>query len=174
MAHTHVSLGQCQAVFHAAGTGGQMIIEHNQTSKGAPDPNSLTAAIRGAGPGSPWDGAHFCQDDWHVLLQGDIEGGDASFTQQDAQNIINGLKMVLTLDGSPLHTTQTATMPFLNPAGHGLTVQNAWWFQVGEFFPPNSLSVGQHQLDVSLSDPTGLIYQQSTTFFIDAAGTGGC
>ena len=84
MAHNKVSKGDCEAVFEAAGTGGQMIILHNKVNQSAPDPNSLTAAIRGAGPGSPWDGAHFCREDWHVLLQGDIDGGDANFNRQDA------------------------------------------------------------------------------------------
>jgi hypothetical protein len=177
MAHNKVSRGDCEAVFHTAGTGGQMIILHDKVAEDPPppDPNSLTAAIRVAGPGSPWDGAHFCEDDWHVILRGDVEGGDESFTEQDAKQIIEGLQFAFTLDGNPLlQIERTAMEPFLNPESRGF--QNAWWFQQGQFFEPNSpsLSVGSHQVDVTLSGPTGVIYQQGITFFIDAPGTGAC
>ena len=77
----HITKGDAQAVFEAAGTGGQMLMRHDKDSPGAPNPDPLRASIRPIAS-SPWDGAHFCQEDWHVILQGDVEGGDKPFTKQ--------------------------------------------------------------------------------------------
>jgi hypothetical protein len=38
---------------------------------------------------------------------------------------------------------------------------------------PDDLSVGQHELSVSITDPTGTA-DNGITFFVDPAGTGSC
>lgn len=166
-----ISRGDAEAVFQAAGTGGQMLILHTKVSPGAPNPDPLRASIRPI-VGSQWDGAHFCQEDWHVILQGDVEGGDKSFTKQDAQQIMDGIQIVLTLDGKSLQTTRTAIKRFTNPEARGF--QEAWWFAEGRLMAPTDLGVGSHQLDLTESDPSGQVDQHGITFYIDAAGTGAC
>jgi hypothetical protein len=167
-----ISRGDAQAVFEAFGGGGRAVLQHNSAAEGAPaDFFGSHGSIRPFA-GSPWDGAHFCQEDWHVILIADIEGGGPSFTEQDAQQIMQGLQIAFTLDGNSLQTSRTAIKRFLNPQPFGL--QEAYYFQEGQLQSPTDLSVGSHQLDVTISDPSGQVFQSGITFFIDAAGTGAC
>ncbi len=168
---TRISRGDAEAVFEAAGTGGQILLRHSTVVPGAPNPGGLRASIRPI-PDSPFDRAHFCQQDWHVILQGDIEGGDKPFTKQDAEQIMNSLQIVLTLDGEPLQTTRTAVKRFDNPEGRGL--EEAWWCAWGHLLAPDDIKVGSHQLDVTITDASGDVSQQGITFVIDAKDTGVC
>lgn len=70
--------------------------------------------------GEDADGAHFCAEDWHVILAADIEGGDASFTHNDAERIMQGLDLSFTLDGTALPTTRSAIKRMLNPELFGV------------------------------------------------------
>jgi hypothetical protein len=153
----------------AGGSGSGVRCRTRVTIVTLPNPGWTNDLDRGedrgsVGPGSPWEGVHFCEDDWRVILQGDIEGGDASFKEQDARQIIDGLQFTFTLDGKPLKDTRwTAMRRFLNPPGHGRPYENAWYFQQGQF-APNILSVGSHRVDVTQTGPTGVIYTQGITF----------
>ena len=168
-----ITRGDVQAVFEAFGGGGLAVIQHSAVAQGAPaDFLGSHGSIRPFG-GSPWDGAHFCEQDWHVILIADIEGGDASFKQQDAETIMQGLDIAFFLDGSPLPTTRTAVKRFSNPERFGLGV--AYYFQQGRIMSPTDLSVGSHRLEVAVSDSSGAQnLQDGIRFFIDAAGTGAC
>src|SRR5215470_18026089 len=100
-----ITRGDVEAVLHAFGGGGQAVLLHSKIAQGAPaDVLGSHGSIRPFA-GSPWDGAHFCAEDWHVIVIADIEGGDASFTHADAEAIMNELNVSLTLDGTPLPTT---------------------------------------------------------------------
>lgn len=168
-----ITRGDVEAVLHAGGGGGQAVLLHSKTAEGAPaDVDGGHGAIRPFS-GSPWDGAHFCAEDWHVILMADIEGGDPSFKHQDAERIMNGLDISFTLDGAPLPTTRTAIKRFLNPEQFGFQV--AYYFQQGQIMSPADLSVGSHQLEVTLVDASGQqSFQDGITFVIDAPGTGAC
>jgi hypothetical protein len=78
-----------------------------------------------------------------VILIGDVEGGGPPFTEQDAKQIMQGLRFDLTLDGNSLQTTRTAIKRFTNPQLFGL--QEAYYFQEGQLQSPTDLSVGSHQ-----------------------------
>jgi len=107
-----ITRGDVEAVLHAFGGGGQAVLLHSKTAHGAPaDVLGSYGSIRPFA-GSPWDGAHFCAEDWHVILIADIEGGDASFKHEDAERIMTGLEVSFTLDGNPLPTTRTAIKRF--------------------------------------------------------------
>src|SRR5215831_18703860 len=124
-----ITRGDAEAVLNAFGGGGRAVLLHSKTAEGAPaDFFGSHGSIRPFA-GSPWDGAHFCAEDWHVILIADIEGGDASFTHADADAIMNGLNVSFTLDGAPLPTTRTAIKRFLDPEAFGLQV--AYYFQQG-------------------------------------------
>jgi hypothetical protein len=167
-----ITRGDVQSVFEAFGNGGRAILKHSKTAEGAPaDFFGSHGAIRPFA-GSPWDGAHFCSDDWHVIQIADIEGGDASFKQQTAAAIIEGLTIAFTLDGTPLPTARTAVKRLNNPEQFGLEV--AYYAQQGRIMSPTDLAVGRHDLTVEISDSSGAVYQDGITFFIDAAGTGSC
>ena len=168
-----ITRGDAEAVLNAFGGGGRAVLLHSKTAEGAPaDFDGSHGSIRPFA-GSPWDGAHFCAEDWHVILIADIEGGDTSFKHDDAESIMNGLDISFTLDGAPLATTRTAIKRFLNPGQFGLQV--AYYFQQGQIMSPADLSVGSHRLDVTIVDASGQQnFQDGITFFIDAPGTGAC
>ncbi|WP_328989004.1 hypothetical protein OG394_22525 [Kribbella sp. NBC_01245] len=168
-----ITRGDATAVFEAFGNGGRTVLQHSQVAQAAPaDEVGSRGSIRPFS-GSPWDGAAFCADDWHVILIADIEGGDNSFSRQDAEDIMQGLTISFSLDGNPLETTRTAIRRFLDPRAFGLDA--AYYFQQGRIMAPADLSVGQHQLEVDVSDSTGQqTFHDAITFTIDASGTGAC
>jgi hypothetical protein len=168
-----ITRGDAEAVLNAFGGGGLAVLSHSKTAQGAPaDFLGSHGSIRPFA-GSPWDSAHFCAEDWHVILMADIEGGDSSFKHNDAAAIMNGLEISFTLDGAPLPTTRTAIKRFLNPEMFGFQV--AYYFQQGQIMSPADLSVGSHRLEVTLVDASGQqSFQDGITFFIDAPGTGAC
>ena len=168
-----ITRGDVEAVLQAFGGGGRAVLFHSKTAEGAPaDFFGSHGSIRPFA-GSPWDGAHFCAEDWHVILIGDIEGGDGSFQYGDAERIMNALDVSFTLDGTALPTTRTAIKRFLNPEQFGLQV--AYYFQQGQIMSPADLSIGSHQLDVTMVDASGQqSFQDGITFVIDPPGTGAC
>jgi hypothetical protein len=168
-----ITRGDVEAVLHAFGGGGRAVLLHSKAAEGAPaDFHGSHGAIRPFA-GSPWDGAHFCAEDWHVILIADFEGGDASFQHDDAAHIMNGLEVSFTLDGAALPATRTAIKRFLNPEQFGLQV--AYYFQQGQIMSPADLSIGSHRLEVTMVDALGQqSFQDGITFVIDAPGTGAC
>lgn len=168
-----ITRGDVEAVLNAFGGGGRAVLLHSKTAEGAPaDFFGSDGSIRPFS-GSPWDGAHFCAEDWHVILIADIEGDDALFTHDDAEQIMNGLDVSFTLDGAALPTTRTAIKRFLNPEPFGLQV--AYYFQQGQVMSPADLSIGSHRLEVTIVDASGQqAFQDAITFVIDAPGTGAC
>ncbi|WP_329477735.1 hypothetical protein OG555_36935 [Kribbella sp. NBC_01484] len=168
-----ITRGDATAVFEAFGNGGRAVLQHSRVAQGAPaDDFGTRGSIRPFG-GSPWDGAAFCADDWHVILIADFEGGDHSFSHQDAERIMQGLTVSFSLDGNPLETRRTAIRRFLDPSGFDLDV--AYYFQQGRIMAPADLTVGPHRLEVDVSDSAGQQdFHDAITFTIDASGTGAC
>jgi hypothetical protein len=169
----HITQGDVEAVLNAFGTGGLVILQHSKVAEGSPADYFGTHGSIRPFPHSAWDRAHFCAEDWHVILAADIEGGDASFTYNDAQDIIQGLDWSFTLDGTALQTTRTPIKPFEDPGRFGFEV--AYYFQQGRIMSPTDLSIGSHQLEGTLKDASGKVVEHGRiTFFIDAPGTGAC
>jgi hypothetical protein len=121
--------------------------------------------------GSPWDGRHFCGADWHTVLVTLVEGGEASFTKKDAAVILEAISVAFTLDGSALASERTRIKSVPDPSQFGFV--NAYFFNQGRVLSPDELSVGQHELTVTIIDSSGT-HVDGITFFIDAAGTGAC
>jgi hypothetical protein len=172
VASRRITRGDVTAILQAFGGGGRVILQHSRVLEGAPADASIRGSIRPFA-GSEWDGAHFCAEDWHVILIADIEGGDRSFTRSDAERIMDGLTVNFTLDGSALSSERTGISRFLDAGSFGL--DEAYYFQQGRLMPPTDLSVGQHDLQVDVIDSTGAqTGHDGITFFIDAPGTGAC
>jgi hypothetical protein len=167
MAGPHANKGDAEAVLQAFGSGGWAILRHSKVAKGAPSQGTADSrvAIR---PFSDWDGRHFCEVDWHVILIADIEPLDDTSSHRDAQAAIEQLNVTMTLDGAPLPLTRTAVKRFLNPERFEL--EDAVFAQWGHITSPSELAVGRHTLSGEFgSDPLPEI-----EFFIDAAGSGTC
>jgi hypothetical protein len=167
-----ITRGDAEAVLNAFGTGGQVILRRSgETAEAGPaDFLGSHGSIRPY-EGSPWDGRHFCAEDWHVILVGWVDGGDASFDHQRAKAAFDAITVSFTLDGAVLETNRTPIKPWNDPQRFGM--ERAWYFQQGKVMAPDDLSVGQHDLSVRFTDPTGP-FDTGITFFIDAAGTGAC
>jgi hypothetical protein len=169
-----ITQGDAQAVLNAFGTGGRVILRNGQTAEAAPADFFGTHGSIRPFRNSPWDRGHFCAEDWHVILIAMFEGGDASFTRQQAEAILNPVSNSFTLDDAPLQTTRTSISRFLDPQPFGF--EEAYYFQEGRIMSPDDLSVGEHRLSITSTDNTSgrRIFRSSITFFIDAAGTGAC
>lgn len=61
-----VSRGDGEAVLKAS-HGGVVVTNHAGAVRGAPADIDVRAAIRPYA-NSPWDGRHYCAEDWHVLV----------------------------------------------------------------------------------------------------------
>ena len=159
--------GDATAVLNAFGNGGWAVLNHSEVAQGAPSQGLLDSkvAIR---PLPPFEGAHYCELDWHTIVLVDIEEGPAKV----ARAFIADIDMDFTLDGSPLAVTRTAVKPFLNAAA--LDLDSAYYSQWGRVMAPSELAVGNHTLEVLLSYPGETPFLLGITFYVDAAGTGAC
>lgn len=168
-----IARGEAQAVFNAFGTGGRIIRRNGQTAEAAPaDFFGSHGSIRPFS-GSPWDGRHFCAQDWHVILVAFFEGGDTSFDREQAKAVLDPVSITFTLDGATLVTERTPIKPFHDPQAFDL--ERAWYFQQGKIMSPDDLSVGQHELSARFIDANiGLDENDGIAFFIDASNTGAC
>ncbi len=165
----HASRGDAQAVLNAFGNGGLAVLLHSKTAQGAPAQG--VAGKVGIRPfaDSPFDGAHYCELDWHTILIADIEEGP----RQEAAAIIADQSYAFTLDGASIPVTQTPVKRFLNPGVFGL--DDAYYSQWGRVMAPSELTPGQHTLDVTGTNAAGdVVYTDGITFFVDPAGSGTC
>jgi hypothetical protein len=162
-----ITRGDAEAIFQATPNGGWAVLLHSPTGQGAPFDAQDRGAIR---PLSFNDGKHYCAEDWHVILLAPVVGGDASFTRPEAEAILDSVVLSFTLDGAPLPTTRTTVKRFLNPEPDDV----AYAVQEGRIMAPSDLSVGEHQLAVTITEPGFPTEVLAITFFIDAPGTGAC
>ena len=122
--------------------------------------------------GSPWDGRHFCAEDWHVILVGWVDGGAASFDHQQARAAFDPVTITLHARRRPAGNDPDPDQALQRPGavrggnGRGTSNRAGSWRRM-------TSSVGQHELSVSVTDPTG-VADNGITFFVDAAGTGAC
>jgi hypothetical protein len=169
MGATRISRGEVEAVFEAFTTGGFIGLLHGEVTGAPVDVFGSHGAIR---PFDAWNGLHFCAEDWHVILVAVRDGGDNTFTRQDAERVLSASAVTFTLDGQRLSTTRTAIKRLLDPARFNL--QEAYAFQEGRIMSPDDLSVGEHALSVVVTDPAIPTFQKTIHFTIDPAGTGAC
>jgi hypothetical protein len=117
---TRVSRGDAEAVFHAFGGGGRVILNNNATDTGAPADSDVAAAIRPFS-GTIFDGRHYCAEDWHVILIANISGDSPTWSLQEATEELDSIATQFTLDGSELSTSQNGHQAILGArvAGRG-------------------------------------------------------
>jgi hypothetical protein len=162
-----ITRGDAEAIFQATPNGGWAVLLHSPTGQGAPFNAQALGAVR---PLPAWEGRHFCVEDWHVILFGLTLSGDTSFTRPEAEAILDSVVLSFTLDGAPLPTTRTTVKRFLNPEPDDV----GYAVQEGRIMAPSDLSVGGHQLAVTITEPGFPTEVLEITFFIDAPGTGAC
>jgi len=163
------SRGDAQADLKAFGNGGWAILNHSPSGLGAAADVDIRFEIR---PVEFFEGRHYCVEDWHVILVAWIEGGDASFSRDDAYSRLNAVTLSFVLDGAPLATTRGPIKPWLNP--QYFQWETAYYFQEGRIMSPAELSVGSHELELSAVTAGELVYEFQITFAVDPPGTGAC
>jgi hypothetical protein len=163
--------GDARAVLNAFGNGGWAVVQHSPTIMGAPAAGLLGSptAIR---PFPPFDGRHYCALDWHVFVIAWIDGGDMSFTRQNAEASLGQIVQRFWIDGAPVETERTPIKRFLRAEALGL--EEAYSFQEGRILSPDDLTVGAHTMRVQSTDSTGAIFDNTITIHVDGAGTGAC
>ena len=168
-----VSKGQAQAVFEAFGTGRLAILnQEDSRSRGAVVDIDRRASIRPIPEG--FEGRHFCAEDWHVLMLATIDGGDNSFTRQEAGALLDPTVVELYLDGGLLAGERTPIKRLNFPQVFFDDLEVAYYFTTGTILAPDDLSVGGHTLSYVRVDGQGNTDSEQITFRIDAAGTGVC
>jgi hypothetical protein len=155
-----VTHGDATSLFNAFGNGGWAILNHNPTQLGAPSDAQFRGSIRPFA-GSRWDGRHFCELDWHVIV---FEDGEDTKAQAEASSID------FVLDGAPLPSTRTVAKRFLADGAQ----PEVWGVADGAILPPEALAVGAHTLSVDATFFDGFQFASEIQFFIDPAGTGAC
>jgi hypothetical protein len=121
-------------------------------------------------PGSPWEGAHFCEDDWQLLVIAELEPSRADLVPVTVE---------LRLDGVLLETETTAPKRqkegLFNDGGVLIPISGWWFQQTGAFFAPGELAVGSHEYGATFVVPgVGVFPIPRITIHIDAAGQGAC
>lgn len=155
-----VTHGDATSLFEAFGNGGWAILNHNPTQMGAPSDAQLRGSIRPLA-GTPWDGRHFCELDWHVILLAVIEDTKA----QAAASAVDFM-----LDGAPLASSRTAVKRYL---GQGAQPP-LWYVNDGAIMSPSRLAVGVHTVSIDAIFADGFEFASQIPIFIDTAGTGAC
>jgi hypothetical protein len=168
-----ITRGDVEAILNAFTTGGREILSHQSGAAGfdaAPaDFQGSNGAIR---PFGSWNGLHVCVNDWHVLLIAEFDGGDKSYTMQDAKNYLSQVDNLFYLDGNLVQTTSTPIKRFLNPAAYGL--EEAYGFQTGAIMAPGELQIGQHTFKVHVVDPVYGDADLQITFYVDGSSSSTC
>jgi hypothetical protein len=123
------------------------------------------------------DGAHFCVDDWHVVRASLGESVDYSstFTKKQVLADLQSYTITLSLDGvtlpgtrkpiTMLNTADQKSMGFPGPL---------FYFQTGSILAPGDISVGDHTAGVLYSSTIYGDDFHTSTFTVDASGTGVC
>ncbi len=172
-----ITRGDVQSVLEAFQTGGVVVLLRASDTAGlyaAPaDLYGSNGAIR---PFPQWDGQHLCVDDWHVILLGFFEGGDQSFTIQDADDLLSKWNATFTLvfhgESSVLDTVRTSTRAFLNPDTFGW--DKAYGFQQGQIVPAGAFPVGEFTLEAVVEFDGAVRFESSIDFFVDASDSAAC
>jgi len=164
--------GDAQAISRAFLGGGlavRFIASNVAEDQASPQDLVGPCVIRAA---TPFDGLHFCADDWHVIDASMYAFGPTrTFHHRDAKSILDATPVSFTLDGQPLTTTRTAITAANVPAG---LPSGSIAFGVSDtrIMSPSDLAVGAHTLTLVTggSDP----FTATITFFIDPSGSGSC
>lgn len=167
-----ISRGDVTATLNAFTTAGRVILSHGNSAVNNASPANLFDGSIRPFPGSPWDGGHFCVDDWHVLLLGTFDGGDQSYTKQDAVSTLSPISIDFIIDGVSVATDQTPIKRFLEPEAFGF--DKAFGLQEGVIMAPGELGVGEHAFVVVIDDPILGTEQLSIQFFIDSSDSETC
>jgi hypothetical protein len=166
-----VTKGEVEFILHTdAGAGAQVL--HAHPVQGDDDyPRAIISPL------SSQSGAHYCVDDWHLVRIGDFEGVDnvIFFTKEQVISDLEANTITLTLDGVTLPVTQTPITKFNTADQHRFGLPGpAYGFEAGSILSPADLSVGDHTAGVVLTDPVFGTFTDSSTFTVDASGTGVC
>lgn len=168
-----VTKGDVESILHTGGSAnaGAILFHKN------PVPGFEDARLAAITPLSFTSGRHYCVDDWHVVRLATDNSVDNVFffTKEQAIADLEATTTTITLDGVSLPLTQT---PIVRVSA---TVQQlfglpgpAWAFQTGSILSPTDLRVGDHTAGVVQTDPVFGTFTDSSTFTVDASGTGVC
>jgi hypothetical protein len=167
-----VTRGDAQAVLNAFPNAGRIIQRRQVVQSNSPADPELRATIRPfSDPELPFNGRHYCVEDWHVIVVAEIAGGGHSYSHQDAIAELSQFTLAFTLDGAELPTDRGPVKRFLDPTPFG--VEEAYFFQQGALLSPSELSVGSHSVSYTEDSQFGH-FEDGITIFIDPADQGAC
>lgn len=175
-----ITRGDVEAVLQATRTGGRMVLfQANESAAFHAAPADWIGSRGVIKPFPSWDGQHYCVDDWHVFLLGFADGGDQSYSIQDAEESFSllDLTFTLTLDGASvvLDTVRTAIKPDLwEYWEESYGWDKTWAFDEGGIVSPDELGVGEYTLTVDMTYDGTSVVALSIDFFIDPSNSPTC
>jgi hypothetical protein len=166
-----VTQGDVESILHAVTSGGGILFHEH------PVPGFEDYPLATITPLSFHSGTHYCVDDWHLVRITDSNSVDKVFffTKEQVITDLEATTVTLTLDGVTLPVTRTPII-MLNAADQQRfdLPGPLFAFQTGSILSPADLSVGDHTAGLILNDPAFGTFQDSSTFTVDASGTGAC
>ena len=172
-----ITRGDVQSVLEAFTTGGVVVlVQASDTAGFHAAPADLLGSNGAIRPFPQWDGQNLCVDDWHVILMGFFEGGDKSFTIQDAEDLLSRWNVTFTLifrgESFMLDTVRTSTRAFLNPDPFGF--EKAYGFQQGHIVPAGAFPLGGYTLEAVVEFDGAVRFESSIDFSVDASDSTTC
>jgi hypothetical protein len=170
-----VTYGDVRGHFQTAEGGGAVSFQTGTPAAFSAGGNIFDHSIRPF-PGSPWDGRHVCEDDWHLLAIALIDGStDRSYTRAEFVAGGEGATVDLILDGNVLSDTES-TVPKRFKSTFNNDILEGYWVQIGAFLGPDDLAVGSHTFAASADIPSVPVSWVAgpITFYVDASGSGVC
>jgi hypothetical protein len=160
-----ITRGDAQAVFEAGETGAVgMSRGGNQIGSPALWPE---IAINFLNPNQ-----RFCASYWHTIMLALFEGDLDAPTRQGMFDRLELDSVVFVLDGTPVPIGTTAIKRVLNPEQYGYEV--LYGRNYGTLVPPGTLSVGTHQMDITIQFVGYPAEFVEEIFIVDGPGTGAC
>ena len=102
-----VTYGDVRAHFQAGEGGGSVVFFLGTPASVRAAPAALFEHGTRPFPGGPWDGASFCEEDWHLLVIADLIGaleGEPKIKRQDGAAFLDGVEVELYLDRDEIPT----------------------------------------------------------------------
>jgi hypothetical protein len=161
--------GDARASFNAEPGGGMAIAfkegPHGTPAVGAPPTGGIPPERLGTDPKEsvriyPLANGSYCASGWHVIFvswwvtESELASGfGAEYydNYNDAFAYLSSVDVQFAWDGTPLVEERTANKRLVDFPEPGL--EDVFWFNVGTFMPPGTLSVGKHRLTMTVIDP---------------------
>jgi hypothetical protein len=173
-AYEPVTQGDVRAQFEAVENGGGVIFDRFGPDNTIPPASPLLHSIRPIK--EFFDGRHYCTLDWQLITIAFFASPEevGLSTTQELKAFLQATTVTFLLDDVETPAAETTTVKTANSDFFGSQPGETFWRAWGNFYAPGVLSIGEHTLTGTGTDPIGTFQLDTITFFIDPVGSGAC